>query len=220
MTNTAVQVTSSIDAGGDVGVSGLGSDGCTCAAMLWVFLPCWIGLSDRRGDTRADIYGRRGHRVQQLQAQQRGARALNDDFEDYWNLKKFDTDSKQRDASRKRNGAAGIRGWQRSPYVEKQSPRRWWRQHQYGCYCGMPSQDASGNSCANAYIRLPSRGRSSTPDRTLAMIKPDSVRHRQEIVELIKEHGFTIVRVSRLHSTYLFTHLLIYLLIYVITLLR
>jgi len=195
MTNTAANMIGSVTEGRHVSVSGLGPDGCTCAAMLWVFLPCWIGLSDRLGDTKEAFYDRRRHRVLQ-QTQRRGVNEneLKDAIDDDWILERFDVESKLKNGQGNEEGDG--RGWKMSmrPPTKQSHSRR----HQSGCYCGMPSRDASGNVCANTFLRPPARRRSSTLDRTLAMIKPDAVQHRDEIRALIKEHGFTIARV-RIH---------------------
>jgi hypothetical protein len=137
-------------------------DGCTCAAMFWVFLPCWIGLNNRVGSTSSPL---RHHQLL---------------FNAYQRRHVLSADLKATLTRRRRLVTNGNDSGPRDVTTTEGY------RHQTGCFCGMPSEDVSGKLCGKSKIRH---------GRTLAMIKPDAIQHREQIKEMIRQNGFTIVRV-------------------------
>lgn len=168
--------------------AGFSADACVCATMFWMFLPCWIGLKNQAGGKSVHgslVFHRRDNtglgRVR-LGPIDISLASLDDGIEHPSPKRRFAAESNVGDS------ADGSGSWNRR------------QRHQLGCFCGMPTKDAAGNFCTNAFDRPKFMERLHVADRTLALIKPDAVQHRSHIVKLIVEHGFTIVKVSRSFS--------------------
>lgn len=176
--------------GRDVFGPGCGADACVCATMFWMFLPCWIGLKNQAGRTSGN--GR--HAYENLAFHRReniGRRRTRLPFD----IPLASGDDGTEHPSVKRRFAAE-HSVGNSADGSALSWNQWQRRRQLGCFCGMPTRDAAGNFCTNAFDRPRFMERLHKTDRTLALIKPDAVQYRSRIVELIVEHGFTVVKVN------------------------